>query len=297
VHTRVDRGDSLADALADSGEFFPPMFLAMVHVGEATGKLAESLLRLAEHYEHGLALRRTFLAGITWPVIQLVATVGIVGFLIWIVGVIGSVVGETRDLLGLGLTGTSGLLIYLAVVGGITGIVAIVIWSASRGARWTRPFVSATLAIPVLGRALKTIALARCAWALSMTLDSAMDTKRAVRLALASTAMDRYARHASAVEQAIQDGTDIATSLRRTHVFPDDFVDALDVGEQSGQAAESMAALAQQYEQQARAAFSALTVVAGFAVWCAIAALIIAIIFRLALFYIDMINRAASGQF
>lgn len=297
VHKAVDGGEALARALTDCGKFFPPLVVAMVSVGEATGKVAECFLHLADHYERGLGLRRTFLAGITWPVIQLVAAVAIVGFLIWIVGIIGTVVGETTDVLGFGLTGTRGLLIYLAIVGGIMGTIAVVIWSASRGARWTRPFVAMAFAIPVLGRALKTLALARCAWALSMTLDTAMDTKRAVRLALASTAADRYARHADSVGQAIQGGTDIATSLRRTHAFPDDFVDALEVGEQSGQAAESMAALAQQYEQQARAAFAALTVLAGFAVYCAIAAFIIAIIFRLAFFYINMINRAASGDF
>ena len=297
VHQAVDRGDALADALTDCGKFFPPLVVAMVSVGEATGKVAESFLRLADHYERGLGLRRMFLAGITWPVIQLVAVIAIVGFLIWIVGVIGSVVGETTDVLGFGLTGTSGLLIYLAMVGSIVGVLALVIWSASRGARWTRPPVALMYMTPVLGRALRTLALARCAWTLSMTLDTAMDAKRAVRLALASTAVDHYARHADRVGQSIQEGADIATSLLRTHVFPDDFLDALEVGEQSGRAAESMAALAQQYEQQARAAFTALTVVAGFAVWCTVAAIIIAIIFRLAFFYINMINRAASGEF
>ena len=51
------------------------LVVAMVSVGEATGKVAESFLRLANHYERGLGLRRMFLAGITWPVIQLVATI------------------------------------------------------------------------------------------------------------------------------------------------------------------------------------------------------------------------------
>jgi hypothetical protein len=58
-----------------------------------------------------------------------------------------------------------------------------------------------------------------------------------------------------------------------------------------------MAALAVNYEQQARSALGTLTMLTGCAVWAVIFGLIIAVIFRLAFFYIGMINAAASGDF
>src|SRR4051812_3909932 len=36
-HRRLSKGDSLADAARDAGEFFPAMVVEMIHVGEFTG--------------------------------------------------------------------------------------------------------------------------------------------------------------------------------------------------------------------------------------------------------------------
>ena len=81
---------------------------------------------------------------------------------------------------------------------------------------------------------------------------------------------------------------------REAGCFPPDFLDAVDVGEHSGGLVESMAHLSQQYQEQARAALSTLTMVAGFAVWGLVAILLICLIFRFALVYINILNNAAN---
>ena len=68
--------------------------------------------------------------------------------------------------------------------------------------------------------------------------------------------------------------------------FPADFLESVYVGEQSGNLVESMAHLANLYQDQARAALNVLATVAGFAVWAVVAAIIIFLIFRLATFYL-----------
>ena len=57
-------------------------------MGEATGRVDEILLRLADHYDHQLQLRRTFMGMILFPMIQLAAGIVIVGLLILILGMI-----------------------------------------------------------------------------------------------------------------------------------------------------------------------------------------------------------------
>ncbi len=297
IRDQVARGEGLADTLEAGDRFFPPLVLAMVHVSESTGKTAEGFLRLADHYDHRLVLRRAFLVGITWPLVQLFAAICIVGFLIWMMGVIGSYTGQVVDMLGLGLIGTRGLMIYLAIVGGVLTALVFVLLSAIRDVAWTRPFARFALALPVIGRAMRTVAVSRCAWALSLTLDTAMDARQAVRLALMSTSNVYFARHAPQAERDVQAGNDLATALRRTGVFPDDFLDALEVGEKSGCEAESMSTLAKDYEQRAKSALSTLAVLAGFAVWAVVAGLIIAVIFRLASFYFGILNNAIEGRF
>ena len=56
-----------------------------------------------------------------------------------------------------------------------------------------------------------------------------------------------------------------------------------------------MAHVANVYQDQARAALNVLATVGGFAVWVVVAAIIIFLIFRLAMFYIGVLNIAALG--
>src|SRR5688572_25212148 len=88
VSEAVAVGRSVTEGLAETGDYFPPLFREMVHVGERTGKLAEVFRQLAEHYDHQLNLRRAFLASITWPMFQLTAAVFVIGVLIWVLGII-----------------------------------------------------------------------------------------------------------------------------------------------------------------------------------------------------------------
>ena len=75
----IDRGSTITDALANTGNYFPHFLRALVEVGETSGHLPEVFRRLAEHYEHQLKMRRVFLAAITWPVVELVLSLGVIG--------------------------------------------------------------------------------------------------------------------------------------------------------------------------------------------------------------------------
>jgi len=292
----VNAGESVGDAMAAAGDFFPPLAREMTALGEETGKLHAAFLRLADHYDHRLKLRRLFLVGITWPMIQLAAAVVIVGFLIWIMGVIGQFTGQTTDILGLGLVGTRGLCIYVAGVAAFASCFWLLATAVQRGWLWTGPLQRFSLAIPGLGNALRTLALERMAWTLAMTIDSGMDARRAIRLALRGTGNVYYMRHTKQVEQAVGSGREIHEALRTTGAFPDGFLDAVEVGEQSGRLSESMITLCDQYQDRARAALAALTVLAGFAVFGIVALIIAALIIRLGLFYANILNDAAQGR-
>ena len=94
----INRGESLADALAPTGDFFPTLFREMIAVGEQTGHLDAVLAQLADHYQNQLDMRRIFLAAITWPMVQLGIAVVIVGFLIWIMGVLRDMPGSKTSI-------------------------------------------------------------------------------------------------------------------------------------------------------------------------------------------------------
>jgi type IV pilus assembly protein PilC len=277
ISNAVHQGDSLAEAIDAAGDYFPPLFREMTNVGEKTGHLSEIFTRLAENYEEQIRLRRIFLVAISWPMVQLAISVLIVGALIWIIGM----VNPDMDPLGFGLVGNSGLAVYVMFVAGVTAVIVFVIHALRRGVAWVRPVQKAVLRIPVLGKAVETICLARVAWSLHLTLGVGMDVRQAIRLSLGAARNARYTDHIPAIEAAVESGDSIHDAFLAAGDYPVEFLDNLRVGEESGNLAESMDLLSRQYHERAAAALKIITMLAGFAVWMAIAALIIAIIFRI----------------
>jgi len=282
VGQTITDGGSMADGLEACRGYFPPLVCTLVEVGERAGRLDEILRGLAEHYESLLGLRRTFLIGIAWPAIQLFAAIGIVGLLIWVLGVVGSMTGAQFDPLGFGLVGTPGLLIYLALVGTTFGGIAVIVMGLLRGAFGPAPLEIA-MRLPVLGNCLRTAALSRLAWTLALTLDSGMDARRAMELALRSTENAYYTSKLKMVDAALLEGQEFHVALRATGQFPDEFLQLLETAEISGTHGESLQRLAGEYRQRAQTAAKALTVAASFAVWVLVAGLLIVLIFRMAM--------------
>ena len=295
VYDAVAAGRSVTDGLSRTGDYFPVMFREMVEVGERSGKLAEVFRQLAEHYDHQLTLKRAFLASIAWPCIQLVAAIAVIGLLIWILGMLPTGEGgKPIDILGFGLIGTPGLIIYMLLIGTIAAGLYAVYLAIQRGLVWTRPLQRAAMRVPGIGGCLQTLALSRLAWSLHVTMETGMDLRHSLALSLGSTHNARYTDYSDQVVTQVVRGREIHEAFSETGVFPRDFLDTLEVGERSGRLPESMALLSQQYQDQARRALATLTILAGFAVWGLVALLIIAMIFRIAFFYIGVINDAVN---
>ena len=172
---------------------------------------------------------------------------------------------------------------------------AFVIRAMARGVLWTRPLQRFVLRIPKIGPALQTLALARLAWVMSETMNTSMDVRRSLKLALQSTRNARYIDRIERIDAEIARGNSIYDAFSAAGGFPADFLESLHVGEQSGNLVESMANVASLYRDQARAALSVLATIGGFAVWAAVAAIIIFLIFRLAMFYIGALSGAGVG--
>lgn len=278
----VARGESLYDALAPTGSYFPELFRELAQVGEKTGHRAEVFGQLADHYRQQLSLRRTFLLAIAWPLIQLGLAIVIIGFLIWVMGIIRDMTGNKElDPLGFGLVGNKGLMIYLGFLAAVGMVLFVAIETLRRGWVWSRPIQRGVMRVPVLGQALLTMALARLAWTMHLTMKTGMDVRQAINLSVRSTRNARYLDQIDRIDASLAEGNSLYEAFFHAASFPADFLDALAVGEQSGKLDESMATLAGQYRDRARAAMVTLTMLAGVAVWILIALILVALIFRL----------------
>jgi type II secretory pathway component PulF len=286
VAERVRGGATFAEAMRDCSPYFPPLTCELVDVGEQTGNLESVLLRLADHYQHMLRLRRTFLFGIFWPILELTVAVFVIGLLILMLGVLGA----TTTVFG--LSGTRGVTIYAAVIVGCIVAIGLLARGLLRG--WFGPLPGSLLMrVPVVGATLQTMALARFAWTLSLALNAGIDACRAIRMALQSTQNRYYTRHTVEIEAVIMRGGQFHEALRHGGVFSDEFLAALETAEITGTESESLTRLSEDYQRRAETATLALAVAASLAIWALVAALIIYVIFRLFFtLYLDPIHEA-----
>jgi type IV pilus assembly protein PilC len=83
---RVESGESLSNSMKRHPRTFDNLFIGLIRAGEIGGVLEESLQRLAAFLEADVALRRKVKSAMTYPVLVMIAAIGIVIFLVvWVV--------------------------------------------------------------------------------------------------------------------------------------------------------------------------------------------------------------------
>ncbi len=292
IRTSLQAGESLAEAFKSVDPYFPDLLIQMVAAGETAGGLDRILTHMSQYYHSLRMARRSFLGQIAWPLIQLVIAIGVICLVIALRGLVQSTPGEFEfDPLGFGLSGVSGVLVFLGivlVVGVVLTVVIVGIWkNFFQCQRW---LVRMVLPIPVLGSVFNNLAMSRMSMTLSMLLNSGVDAVKCAREAFLSTGNDYYIQGMPKSLAAIQKGRSLALSFEAAGVFPREFIEGIEVGELSGNETESLETLASEYSRRASSSLTQLSVITGVGIWMAIGLLIIFVIIRMAMQYVNMLN-------
>ena len=280
-------GSPLAEALAAAGDTFSPLVRGMVAVGDRTGHEAETLRELSGVLERGVRTTRELRRSLAGPAFQLAVAIAVVGFLIFMAGMM------SHDILRIGLRGTRGLIIYLAIVVGVAVVGRLLFGQAV--ADWRRHGIVRLFVdrIPVIGPASRAAEAASWCRAASLASGAGLDIGRLLKLA--SSVAPGLAVDTEAVEDRLRAGATLALALDRTRRFPLRVLEVIAVGEATGNTSEVLDRLAGQLDDEAREGFEAAAKGAGFLVWAAVAGLITLIVFRIFSSYLGAIRDAAGG--
>jgi type II secretory pathway component PulF len=293
IATALEQGDSLERALDREQSAFPPLFLALTHVGEQTGMLPEVFHELERYYLRQQKLWRHFLGQIAWPVVQFFLAVFVLAGLILIMGMLADVQGpgsKPLDPLGIGLAGPTGATIFLAVVFGTLFALAAAYWVATRTLQRKAAVNAFLLRVPALGPCLRALALARFCMALRLTTETGMSVMKAMRLSLRATGDEAFVAQGDTIEKVIRKGDDLTTALTRTGLFPQEFLHIIAVAEESGKLSDVLQHQAEHYNEESGRRLAVLTAVAGYGVWALIGIIIIVAIFRIFSWYVGMLG-------
>jgi type IV pilus assembly protein PilC len=255
------------------------MFLEMVSVGEQSGRLPDVFAELEDYFETVRTTRRDFIRMLIWPAIQYVGAIFVITLMLLVLGLFGS----QLDPLGVGLTGVSGAIKFLAGAVTFTALVLGVVYVVASNRDLRAKGEAIALNVPGLAGCFRAFALNRFCLAYHMTIEAGLRTDRCLKLSLRATANQAYAREAEPAAKAARRGEEVTSILGGygERFFPADFVNATQVGEDTGRLAEVMRKQAEYYRDEAKRKMKTLSLIVGGAVYAAVGVLLIVMIFRI----------------
>ncbi|MCA9062106.1 MAG: type II secretion system F family protein [Planctomycetaceae bacterium] len=283
IRQAVARGDSLTDGFGRVANRFPALFRDLVHVGEETGHLPEVFGSLARYYEARVAQQREFRSAMAWPLFNLFGAIGIVTFLIWILGILPSSGGQPLDILGLGLTGTAGAMTWLSgwilFLGGLVAGWKILNRNVA-GQAFFHPFL---LGIPGIGGCMRAFAIARFSWCFALTQKAGMSLRPSLKCSLRATGNGAFDMSEPTIWNELNEGESFADALAVSKLFPQQYLHFVETAEQSGTVPEQLDRLSHIFEDDAMRALKRLNRIFSTVIWIGIAIMIIVLIFRIVL--------------
>jgi type IV pilus assembly protein PilC len=296
VSDAIQEGSDISEALRQHGKFFPTLFIEMVTMAEESGSLPEVLKHLAEHYEANIRMKKEFIGSIIWPAFQLIAAIFVIALLILILGFIAESTGNNdMSFLVFGLSGATGATIWLMGTFGFFAacyVAWLMIQKAAQAKAIVDPFL---LIVPVLGRCMRSFAIARFSWSYYLTQQTGMPVTRSLQGSLKATGNGAFIAQTPFITSAVMEGSSLTESLAESRLFPEEYIEMVSVAEESGTVPEALHRLSPQFEEEARRAMKTLTRAISVVVWLFVAGFIVFFVFRFMLWYVGQINKALEG--
>lgn len=256
VHADIQRGEALSVACARFPKVFPPLFVSILRWGEAGGALPESLERLATQLEKDLQLRRSVRGALIYPAIVIGATL--------ILGVVLSTFVLPRLLtvfesFQLDLPFTTR--VFLVIARGmsqhgvrIIAVAALLLGAfvlVSRLSSLRPPIHRALLALPIVGRIVRQVNLARTERIFGSLIRSGIPIVEALGITSTAVGNLRFQEVLREVLAQAQRGLPISGVLAKyPRLFPPIHSQMVAVGEETGKLQEVLLYLADFTEEE-----------------------------------------------
>ncbi len=292
VANKLEAGESLEDAFEPYRDRFPPLFHEMVAVGERTGRLEDAFQELTEYYESTLTVQRNFRAQMMYPAIQFVAAVFVIAGLIFVLGMLAeSGKAATTDPTGLGLTGTTGAVLFLLIAFGFVGSILLAMKLAANNVKWRERLEGILMRVPAWGAAMRSFALWRFAIALRMGTEAGLRIDKTLRYAFRATCNSAFTRRAPQAVAVVKRGGELGEALIASAApFPEEFHEMIGLGDETGNTSEIMERLAVKYREEAERRLRSAAQMTSYGVYALVALFIIIAIFRIASIYLGALG-------
>jgi type IV pilus assembly protein PilC len=267
VRQDVEEGSTLSAAMARHPRVFDQLYSNMVEAGETGGILDLILQRLSTFIEKIVKLKRDVISALIYPVAVIVLAIAAVAVIMVVVipqfqniflGLLGP--GEqlplpTRIVVGISnfLAGWGGLAVLVAIIGTVVGIR---FYYKTKGGR--KVIDRILLKLPVFGKILQKIAVARFSRTLSTLLSSGVPILQSLDITARTAGNIVIEEAIISVRTGVERGENFVDPLKATEVFPNMVAQMVGIGEQTGALDAMLGKIADFYEQEVDAAIANL---------------------------------------
>jgi general secretion pathway protein F len=255
IREKIVQGASFGEALEQHPLYFTDLYVNMVKAGEASGNLDDILSQLADFLQKQNRLQSKIVASLTYPAVLIGVGVLVIFVLMkFAVPKILMVLETGKRTLPLPtkilISSSSFFEKYWLVL--LIGIAILYILyrlfiRTDRGKLWRDTVL---LRLPVVGEMFRKQAVARFAMTFAILLRSGISVLEGLEIVSKVVNNRLLSQTLEALRKRIMEGTDIATPLKRSGVFPPAVGYMIAIGEESGQLEDILDKITEAYEDE-----------------------------------------------
>jgi general secretion pathway protein F len=253
----IEKGRDLSAVLEELGNIFSPTLLAVLRVGETTGKLDFAFAQLAAHLDREMEHRRRLLAAIAYPAVTAVISIGVLAFLmVYLVPTVAKMFADVQgDLpwITQWLISFSGFFREYWLFIGVGGLIAIVAWHfALQIDSFRRTLEKLELKIPVWGKFSQGMLMESWTRNTAMMIECGVTLLESVRILQRHHASLLQKEALQLVEKALEQGASFSEALKEAGYFPVFLLQMIEAGEASGELAGMLSSASEELEAENR---------------------------------------------
>lgn len=241
IEEEVRSGTAFSEAADHHKKLFPPLFISMMRVGEATGNLDATLERLATYYEKQHRLRKSIQSALMYPTVLLIIIfVVATGLLLTIVPQFTDMfedMGAELPFITLFILGISDMIrsVWWLILLLMIGIPLVLRYLYKSNTQFKASFHYFIFKLPIFGTLLQKSVIAQMTRTLSSLVSSSVPILQALTIVERVVNNPLIGKVILEARDSLEGGSTLSGPLEKSWLFPPLVTQMIGIGEKTGQ--------------------------------------------------------------
>ena len=264
LNKQIMSGNTFSSALQKYPNYFPGLYVSLVKSGEASGKLSEILLKLAENLEKQREFQARIKSALAYPAIVVVGMLGVM--FVMITFVVPKLLGLYKDF-NVELPVSTKILIVvsdfsskfwpLIILGVFLSITAFQRYLKTKNGKFI--FDSLMLKMPAFGNLIQISSLVDSTRTLAILIGAGVSILDGLSIIIETTGNSVYQKSFKNIYAHVEKGFSLGTSMGNENIYPAILVQMTTVGEQTGKLDDTLLRISHYFEMESEMAVKSLT--------------------------------------